>query len=286
MSISRQITILQKFFLQMGNLLINRQLLFGLLCVSTMAFLLCAPVRAADIPAIAAAADLKFALSEIAYAFQAETGKSLKLSFGSSGNFTHQIEQGAPFELFLSADENYVFRLAERGLTRDRGVPYAIGRVGIFVPHGSTLTADADLKDLTAALADGRIRRFAIANPEHAPYGRAAQEALKTAGLWDEIKPNLVLGENASQAMQFAASGASQGGIVPLSLSLVPQIASLGHFALLPTKWHAEEPLHQRMVLTRSAGTTAETFFVYLQQTESREIFQSYGFSLPKGNDK
>ncbi|HEY5674386.1 MAG TPA: molybdate ABC transporter substrate-binding protein [Malonomonas sp.] len=252
-----------------------------LICaVGLLVLLSVSPALSAEVPSIAAAADLKFALSEIATEFLIETGRSLKLTFGSSGNFTHQIEQGAPFELFLSADENYIFRLAERGLTRDRGLPYAIGRVGLFVPHGSPLRADVELKDLSATVAAGRIKRFAIANPDHAPYGRAAQAVLKTAGLWEQLEPRLVLGENAAQAMQFAASGASQGGIVPLSLALVPQIAALGDFALLPAEWHATEPLHQRMVLLRSAGTTAEAFYNYLQQAAAREIFQRYGFSL------
>jgi molybdate transport system substrate-binding protein len=257
------------------------------LFVLTLTFHQCgSPAQAADIPPIAAAADLQFALSEIATEFQTETGQSLRLTFGSSGNFTRQIEQGAPFEMFLSADENYIFRLAERGLTRDRGVLYAIGRVGLFVPNGSTLSADPELKDLRAALADGRIRRFAIANPEHAPYGRAAQAVLKSVCLWGTIKPKLVFGENASQAMQFAASGASQGGIVPLSLSLAPEIAVLGHFALIPAAWHAQEPLRQRMVLMRSAKVTAEAFHSYLQRPESRQILKRYGFVLPKGDDQ
>ena len=241
------------------------------------------PVQSATIPRIAAAADLKFALTEIAEKYQQKTGNQLKLSFGSSGNFTHQIEQGAPFDLFLSADEHYIFRLADKGLTRDRGALYAIGRVGIFVPNGSPLSADSELKDLRAALTDGRIQRFAIANPEHAPYGRAAQAVLKTAGLWDAVKSHLVLGENASQAMQFAASGASQGGIVPRSLSSVPQIAALGQFALLPAAWHTNEPLRQRMVLLRSANTTAADFYKYLQQESSRKIFTRYGFVISAG---
>lgn len=240
---------------------------------------------AQDVPAIAAAADLKFALAEITQAFEKDTRRTLKLSFGSSGNFAHQIEQGAPFELFLSADENYIFRLADKGLTNDRGTLYAVGRIVLFAPHGSSLKADdqlADpLSDLRAALADGRLKRFAIANPDHAPYGRAAKAALEKAGLWDSIKPKLVQGENASQATQFAASGSSQGGIVPLSLSKAPEIARLGTFAMIPAEWHAAEPLRQRMVLTKKAGETARAFYAYLQQPAARTIFVRYGFVLP-----
>ena len=238
-------------------------------------------VRAQDVPAVAAAADLKFALAEIAQVFGQDTGRKLRISYGSSGNFTQQIEQGAPFELFLSADENYVFRLADKGIAADRGTLYAIGRVVLFAPHGSTLKADEQLADLKAALADGRLKRFAIANPEHAPYGRAARAALKHAGLWEAIQPKLALGENASQATQFAAAGSSQGGIVPLSLSRAPEIARLGTFAPIPAAWHADEPLRQRMVLTKKAGETARAFHAYLQQPAARAIFVRYGFVLP-----
>lgn len=241
--------------------------------------------RAADIPAIAAAADLKFALAEVARSFEKDTGRKLKLSFGSSGNFTQQIEQGAPFELFLSADENYIFRLADHGLTADRGMLYAIGRIVLFAPHGSPLKAGdpfaAPLSDLRAALGDGRLRRFAIANPDHAPYGRAARAALRHAGLWEAIRPKLVLGENAGQAAQFAAAGSSQGGIVPLSLSKAPEVAKLGAFALIPADWHAAEPLRQRMALMKKAGETAHLFFDYMQRPAARAILVRHGFALP-----
>jgi molybdate transport system substrate-binding protein len=236
-------------------------------------------------PAIAAAADLQFALKEIATRFQQETGLEVSLSFGSSGNFTHQIAQGAPFELFLSADENYIFHLARKGLTVDQGTLYAIGRIVLFAPHGSPLRVDESLRDLQVAITDGRIKRFAIANPEHAPYGRAAQAVLLHENLWDPLSPFLVFGENASQATQFAAAGTSQGGIIPLSLSKAPQISRLGSFALIPADWHASEPLRQRMVLMKKAGDTARKFYQYLQQPSARGIFVQFGFVLPdEGN--
>jgi len=257
-----------------------------LLCrfAACLLFLPCFVIRpaiAADAPAIAAAADLKFALTEAADGFRRDTGLAVKLVFGSSGAFTAQIENGAPFEMLLSADEQYVFQLANKGLTRDRGTLYAIGRIVLFAPHGSSIKVDADMTGLRAALADGRIKRFAIANPEHAPYGRAARAALRHAGLWPVIEPRLLLGENAGQAMQFASSGSSQGGIVPLSLSRAPELAKLGTFALLPVEWHADEPLRQRMALTRKASPTAEAFYRYLQQPVAREILVRYGFVLP-----
>jgi molybdate transport system substrate-binding protein len=279
---SLPISFFLKHFRRRGKAMRGRELLLRrlmpllvLLVVATTA----AP--AAEIPAIAAAADLKFALSEIATQFKRETGRELRLSFGSSGNFTRQIEQGAPFEMFLSADENYIFRLAEQGRTVDRGRLYALGQVGLFVPHGSQLRVDAELADLRAALQEGRIKRFAIANPEHAPYGRAARALLESTGLWDSIEAHLVLGENAAQAMQFAASGASQGGIVPLALALAPEIARRGQFILLPAAWYARDPLRQRMVLLKSAGDSAAAFYAYLLQPAAREILARYGFVEP-----
>ncbi len=240
-----------------------------------------APLSASgrDVANIAAASDLKFALEEAAARFKEQTNHEVKLSFGSSGNFFHQIAEGAPFQMFLSADESLVFKLADQGLTRDRGALYAIGRIVLFAPHGSPLKPDAEFKDLKAALADGRIRRFAIANPEHAPYGRAAEQALKSQGLWEAIKPTLVLGENVSQAAQFASGGSAQGGIIPYSLSLAPAVKQIGSFALLPEEWHA--PLRQRMVLTNSAGETAKAFYKFVQEPTAREIFKRYGFVLP-----
>lgn len=231
------------------------------------------------VPTVAAAADLKFALEEISKQFQRDTGKSVQLTFGSSGVFKTQIENGAPFQVFLSADEHYVFQLAERGLTVDRGSLYAVGRLVWFIPQGTGIPAQLD--QLSTAVHTGRIQRFAIANPQHAPYGRAAQAALQHLQLWDALKPKLVYGENASQAMQFAASGATQGGLVPLSLSKVPEMAHLGQFILIPAQWHASEPLRQRAVLLRSAEDSARQFYHYLQQPSARQTFERYGFMLP-----
>lgn len=237
------------------------------------------PLRAEEPPAIAAAADLKFALTEITERFIAETGRQVKLSFGSSGNFARQIEQGAPFQLFLSADESYVVRLAGQGLTVDEGTLYAIGRIVVFAPTGSPVRTDAKLEDVGVALADGRLKRFAIANPEHAPYGRAAREAMQRAGIWEQAQPKLVLGENASQAAQFATSGSAQAGIIPYSLALAPAVATRGTYALIPEDWH--RPLRQRMVLLKGAGDTARRVYDYLRQPEGRAILERYGFVLP-----
>ena len=228
---------------------------------------------------VAAASDLKFALDEVVAQFQTQTGQRVRVTYGSSGNFFTQIGQGAPFEMFLSADEAFVFQLADKGLTQDRGALYATGRIVLFAPKGSPLTPDPDLSDLAKALSDGRIVKFAIANPEHAPYGRAAKEALIAKGLWSALEPKLVLGENVSQAAQFAASGSTQGGIFAYSLALSPAISQLGTFVLVPESLH--KPLRQRMVLTKRATPTAQALYAYMQQPAARTILKKYGFVLP-----
>ncbi len=227
--------------------------------------------------AIAAAADLQFALPEIAEAFERASGHRLRLSFGSSGVFSQQIIQGAPFELFFSADESYVDKVFAAGRSADRGKLYATGRIALFIPNGSPIKADSDLADLGRAALDGRLKHLAIANPEHAPYGRAAREALNHAGIWAQVEKKLVQGENAAQAAQFVATGNAQAGILPLSLARVPAMVAKGAFITLPESWHA--PLRQRMVLLKGAGAAARAFYAYLQQPEARATLARYGFA-------
>lgn len=228
---------------------------------------------------VAAASDLKFALDEVVAAFSRDTGLTVQPVYGSSGQLTRQIEQGAPFELFLSADEEFVFRLADRGLTADRGMLYAEGRLALFVPRGSPVTPAADLSGLRTALATGGLTRFVIANPEHAPYGRAAEQALRHAGLWESLQGRLVLGENVSQAAQFAASGNASGGLIAHSLALAPTFRDRGDWVLVDATWH--RPLRQRMVRLRGASPAANRFYAYLQGAAAREILAGYGFALP-----
>jgi molybdate transport system substrate-binding protein len=234
-----------------------------------------------DAPVIAAASDLQFAVAEIAEAFTTDTGMTVRLSMGSTGNFARQIREGAPFQIFMAADEKFIADLHAEGLTRDEGDLYAIGRVVIMVPHGSTLTPDAELDNLTKMLAAGQITRFAIANPDHAPYGMRAREALITKGIWDDLQPVIVLGENVSQAAQFALSGNAEGGIIAYSLALAPEVSPKGTYALIPADWH--EPLRQRMALLKDAGPVAEAFYAYMKEPAAREIMERFGFALPEG---
>jgi molybdate transport system substrate-binding protein len=232
-----------------------------------------------DVPAIAAASSAQYALTDIASEFRRETGHEVRLAFGSSGNFRRQIADGAPFELFLSADEGYADALVREKRTQGSGAVYAVGRLVLFVPRGSPLRPDPTLGDLNAALGDGRLRKLAIANPAVAPYGRAAQQVLERAGLWKRVEPHLVLGENISQATQFAASGAAQAGIVAYSLMREPGMDARGSYVLLPADAHAS--LEQKMVLLKSAGPTARAFAAFVVSPKGRAIFARYGFETP-----
>jgi molybdate transport system substrate-binding protein len=230
---------------------------------------------------LAAASDLQFVLAPLLDGFQRETGLIVEASFGSSGNFTRQIRQGLPVHLFMSADEAWVLQLAQAGLTRalpdggrDRGVVYGQGRLALLVRQGSRLTLDPELQGLRAAWAS--IHKFAIAHPEHAPYGRAARQALEKLGLWELVRPKLVLGENIAQTTQFVTTGAAQAGITALALALAPEVARHARHQLLPEQLHA--PLHQRMVLLQHAPAGAQRLYEYLQSPAARVVFQRYGF--------
>lgn len=233
-----------------------------------------------DAPVVAAASDLQFAVEEIAAAFAADTGMQVRLSMGSTGNFARQIREGAPFQIFMAADEQFIADLHADGLTRDAGDLYAIGRIVIIAPHGSVLLPDGGMDNLADLLAAGRITRFAIANPDHAPYGMRAREALIARGLWDDLQPVLVLGENVSQAAQFALSGNAEGGIIAYALALAPRVAALGTHALIPADGH--EPLRQRMALLNTAGPVAEAFYAYMMEPPARAIMARHGFVLPE----
>lgn len=262
----------------MVRAMISRRSAFALALVPVVLGL---PAWAQVAPVIAAASDLQFALDEIAAQFRADTGQEVQITYGSTGNFSRQIREGAPYQMFLAADQAFVLDLAKDGFTRDEGTLYAEGRIVLMVPKGTALVADGSLEGLRTALAEGKISRFAIANPEHAPYGKRAEEALRHAGLWEAIAPHLVLGENVSQAAQFALSGNAEGGIVAYSLALSPTLAAEGQSALIPAGWHS--PLLQRMVLLKDAGPVAEAFYSYMASPAARDIMQRYGFTLPQG---
>ena len=254
-----------------------RRLLVVLLASLTLA---AAGKVAAETPTnVAAAADLHYALDEILADYGRLQRDKVRVTYGSSGNFFAQLQQGAPFDIFLSADEALVAKLAASGLTRNAGDLYGVGRVVLFVPRGVAIEPDGEFADVRRALADGRLHKFAIANPEHAPYGRAARESLAHVGLLDTITPHLVVGENVAQAAQFARSGAAQAGIFALSLALAPPFKDAGHYVVIDQTHHT--PLRQRMVLMRGAGAAAQRLYAYLQSSAARAVLDRYGFSLP-----
>ena len=224
---------------------------------------------------IAAAADLRFAFEEIAAAFEETCACDVALIFGSSGAFATQIKEGLPADVFASADEAYVDELDAAGLLLpDSKRVYAVGRIVLAVPAGSDLEPRS-LHDLR----DPSVRRIAIANPEHAPYGRAAKEALLSAGLWQEIEPRLVLGENASQATEFVESGNAQAGVLPLSLAIRGEQRL--RYALIDESLH--RPLRQAAaVLERSEhAELARGFIEFVAGPEGRPVMEKYGFELP-----
>jgi molybdate transport system substrate-binding protein len=238
------------------------------------------PSAAAPAPRIAAAANLGFALTEIAEQFARDTGDRIELVFGASGALARQITDGAPFELFLAADEEFPDRLSAAGLTRDAGAVYAVGRLVLFAPTGSPLVVDPGLRGLETLLASGSAARFAIANPATAPYGRAAEAVLRRHGLWARAQPRLVLGETIAQAAQFATTGNAAGGLIAYSLALSPTLSDRGTYALIPTDDHP--PLRQKMVVLKKAGPAAERFYEYMQGPRARGILQRFGFDVPR----
>lgn len=228
---------------------------------------------------IAAASDLKFALDEIKTALADEVPDlSLAVTFGSSGTFFQQISNGAPFDMFLSADLSYPDRLVEAGLAKEADVfRYAVGRLAVWVPNSSPV----DISNGLAALDDSRVRKVAIANPEHAPYGKAAVAAMVTAGVYQAVEDRLVLGENVAQAAEFAASGNADASVIALSLAVSPQLSGQGRYREVPLD--AFPRLDQGGVVLagardRSAALRVRDFIV---GSDGAAILKRHGFFLP-----
>ena len=228
---------------------------------------------------VAAAADLNDVLPEIVARYTKQTGQPVKLVYGSSGNLTNQIRNGAPFDVFFSADEEYPKQLIADGLAvRDSLYRYAVGRLVLWVPNESTL----DLPTLgMRALLDPSVKKIAIANPQHAPYGRAAEAALKHFGLYNQVAPKLVLGENVAQAAQFVESGNAQAGLIALSHALAPAMKNRGHYWTVPLDSYPM--LNQAAVLlSRSKSQAAARIFIeFARAPEAASLLGAYGFSLP-----
>jgi molybdate transport system substrate-binding protein len=227
---------------------------------------------------VAAAADLTDVMNEIVANFQKSTGCTVRVSTGSSGNFLSQIENGAPFDVFFSADIEYPRKLEAEGLAAlGSTYLYAVGKIVLWVRNDSHVDISKGLE----ALRDPSIQKIAIANPQHAPYGRAAQQALQNARVYDALKNRLVLGENISQAAQFAESGNAEAGIVALSLALSPELKEKGRFWRIPENLYA--PIEQGVVLVRASQNQqgAQKFLDYIKTPETAALLERYGFALP-----
>jgi molybdate transport system substrate-binding protein len=228
---------------------------------------------------VAAAADLRPALEPIATKFQAASGVSLRVSYGSSGNFYQQIQNGAPFDVFLSANIDYPKKLDAAGLVVSNSY-YEFGRgsIVVMVPANSSF----DLKAGLRVLLDPAVKKIAIADPAHAPYGQAAVAALKSEGLYDRVSPKLVTGENISQAASFVLSGAADAGIVAKSLALAPLAREKTKSVAIPDADYP--PILQAMVVIKSSKNqpAAMKFVSYMQANDARNILRQYGFEIPE----
>lgn len=254
-----------------------RSLRGKLVFTATLVFMVTTFVRAQEI-SVAAASDLNFALPDIAAKYQQQTGTTLKISFGSSGNFLTQIQNGAPFDLFFSADVDFPRQLEAAGLAEPGTVYlYAVGKIVLWVPTESKL----DLSRGMNVLLDPSIKKIAIANPKHAPYGRAAEAALRKWGIYDRVQAELVLGENISQTAQFVETGNADIGILALSLATSPTMQSRGRFAKVPGDLYS--PLQQATVVVKNSKqkSAALKFLEYLKGAEAQGVLERYGFKKP-----
>ena len=236
-------------------------------------------VAAGPTPLIAAAASLQPALEEATALIAAETGIAPRFAYGASANLARQIAQGAPFEMLLAADEASIEQLSEAGHTRDAGHVFALGRLALFAPRGSVLNPAGGLEALRPLLAARRVQRFAIANPEIAPYGRAAEQALRRLDLWEALRPHLVFGTSIAQAAQFATTEGAIGGLVAHSLALSPALTARGRFSLVPEALH--EPLRHRLALTKRGSEAASRLQAWLLSPQAAAVFARHGLQAP-----
>lgn len=247
------------------------------IAIFTLMLILVIPSHGQEIT-IAAAADLRSALDEITSTFQTETSLHVKVIYGSSGNLFQQIQNGAPFDLFFSANSDYPKKLEAAGLTvAGTYYEYARGHIVLLTSSTSSLQLQRGLK----VLLDPSVKRIAIADPSHAPYGQAAMAALKSQGIYDQVSPKIVVGENIAQAASFVTSGAADIGIVAKSLAVVSFARAQTRFAEIPANDYP--PIQQACVLLKSSTKQdpARRFLTYVKGPEASKILRRYGFEVP-----
>lgn len=230
---------------------------------------------------VAAAADLQFAMQEIAAGFQKQTGKQVKVIYGSSGNFFQQIQNGAPFDMFFSANLDYPKQLEASGLTTPGSYyQYARGKIVLWVATDSKLNISSGLNSLL----DPAVKKIAVANPQHAPYGQAAVAAMQSEGVYDKVKDKIVTGENISQTASYVVSGAADAGVVALSLALSPTMKDKGRYVEIPAGEFP--PINQACVILKSSKEKeiANQFLSYLRTKAVADTLQRYGFAIPSSS--
>jgi molybdate transport system substrate-binding protein len=241
-------------------------------------FLFAARLGAAQEITVAAASDLQFAFHEVGERFEKDTGKHVKLIFGSSGNFFAQLQNGAPFDAFFSADIDYPRRLEAAGLAEPGTLyPYATGKIVLWVPNESKLDLGRGLQ----VLLDPGIHKIAIANPEHAPYGRAAVAALRHENIYDQVSAKFVLGENISQTATFVVSGSADIGILALSLALAPSLKEKGRHVEIPAEDYPA--IEQAAIVLKSSPNkeVARKFVDFVKTPAVQDLLRTYGFAVP-----
>lgn len=246
------------------------------LVASVAAIFICEFCAAQSIT-VAAAADLQFAMQDVASQFQKETGKELRLIYGSSGSFFQQVQNGAPFDMFFSANLDYPKTLESAGLTEPGSYyEYAKGKIVVWVLKDSKL----DLSSGLQALLNPSIKKIAIANPQHAPYGQAAVASMQKEGIYDKVKDKFVLGENISQTVSFVMSGSADIGVVALSLALSPNMKDKGRYFEVPAGDYP--PIKQACVILSSSKNkeTAKQFLSFIKTPVAADTLKRYGFDV------
>jgi molybdate transport system substrate-binding protein len=245
-----------------------------LLLVATIFF---ASLASAQQATVVVAANMKPAMDEIYQQYKIAGGQDLRIIYGSSGNFARQIQQGAPFNLFVSADESFPMALHRQGLTVDEGKVYAIGRLALIAHKSRKMKLSLNSAELKKVIDD--TNKITIAKPDMAPYGKAAIDFLNALGLYESAKNKIVFGESISSATMFVTSGSASIGLTAYSLAKSKEVAQVADHLLIPENLH--EPIKQRMVLLKNPPKSIVDFYTHLQSPKAKDVLRSYGYSTP-----
>ncbi|OGT83235.1 MAG: molybdate ABC transporter substrate-binding protein [Gammaproteobacteria bacterium RIFCSPLOWO2_02_FULL_61_13] len=244
-----------------------------------LAIVFCSCLAAATEPLVAVAANLAPPVKTLAEDFARESGTRVRINVGSSGDLLRQILHGARYEIYIAADADYTARAQAEKLTVGEPALLGLANLGAFIPRKSTLAAATDLATLGRMLSAGNYRRIAMANPDVAPFGTAAQQSLRRMGVWAAERDRVIMGENLAQTVQFTLAGGVDAGFISESYALLPEVAAQGRFLPIPGDWH--DPLAQTMVLLNGAGDGARAFFTYLRSDAAQELLSRSGYTVP-----